>query len=181
MPKRKAPDTPADAAPPGAPEAGAAGAAAGAGDAPEEDEEVQRRRDDDEDDDMMERLARKQRTNTALSEWYTQFMRVATEEQIHRFEQCKRSKLPRAAMRRMMQELVGNSTERCAIVLMTIGKMFVGELTESAREDMTAAGETGPITPSRLRAAHQRAQQRGTIPPNPRYRGHRFWQADCGS
>ena len=100
---------------------------------------------------MMERLARKQRTNTALSEWYTQFMRVATEEQIHRFEQCKRSKLPRAAMRRMMQELVGNSTERCAIVLMTIGKMFVGELTESARADMTDAGETGPITADSIR------------------------------
>jgi len=187
MPKRKAPGDaqPASDTPEGEAEAASPRRADEAAQAPaetaEDEEEVQRRRDDEEDDDIMERLARKQRTNSALSEWYMQFIRVATDEQIARFEQCKRSKLPRAAMRRMMQELVGHSSEKCAIVLSTLAKMFVGELTESAREDMTAAGETGPIPPSRLRLAHQRARQRGTIPPSPKYGGHRFWQTDCGS
>ena len=129
----------------------------------------------------MERLASRQRTDSALNDWYTQFVRVATEEQLARFEQCKRSKLPRAAMRRLMQELTGSSTERGAIVLATLAKMFVGEIVESAREEMTAASETGPITPSRIRLAHQRAQLRGTVPPSPRYRGRRFWHTDCGA
>ena len=51
------------------------------------------------------------------SELYEQFVKVATEEQLARFEQFKRSKFPRATMKKLMGDLVGNSTERCAIAL----------------------------------------------------------------
>lgn len=51
------------------------------------------------------------------SELYEQFVKVATEEQMARFEQFKRSKFPRAAMKKLMGDIVGNSSERCAIVL----------------------------------------------------------------
>jgi len=51
------------------------------------------------------------------SEIYFEFAKVASEEQLARFEQYKRSKLPRAAMRRLMHDIVGTSTERCAIIL----------------------------------------------------------------
>ena len=51
------------------------------------------------------------------SELYEQFVKVATEEQLARFEQFKRSKFPRATMKKLMGDLVGNSSERCAIAL----------------------------------------------------------------
>ena len=51
------------------------------------------------------------------SELYEQFVKVATEEQLARFEQFKRSKFPRATMKKLMGDLVGSSSERCAIAL----------------------------------------------------------------
>ena len=52
----------------------------------------------------------------ARREMYEQFIRVASPEQLERFEHWKRSKFPRAAMRRLMSEMLGSSTERGAIV-----------------------------------------------------------------
>jgi len=113
---------------------------------------------------------------------YEQFIRVASPEQLERFEHWKRSKFPRAAMRRLMSEMLGSSTERGAIVLAAVSKMFVGELVENARERMTAAGETGPIQPSHLRQAHRQAQRDGTLPPSAtRHSARLFWRSDCGS
>lgn len=51
------------------------------------------------------------------SEIYFEFAKVASEEQLARFEQYKRSKFPRAAMRRLMHDIVGTSSERCSIIL----------------------------------------------------------------
>ena len=51
------------------------------------------------------------------SELYEHFISVATPEQLERFEHCKRSKFPRASMRRLMGDILGSSTERGAIVL----------------------------------------------------------------
>ena len=62
-----------------------------------------------------------------------------------------------------------------------ISKMFVGELVESAREKMTEAGETGPITPAQLRQAYSRAQRTGTVPPSPRHSPRLFWRTDSGA
>lgn len=55
---------------------------------------------------------------------YEQFIRVATPEQLERFEQWKRSKFPRSAMRKLMSDILGSSTERGAIVL--VGAAFAG-------------------------------------------------------
>lgn len=109
-------------------------------------------------------------------------------------------------MRRLMADMLGSSTERGAIVLVRAGalfrasecaltpayapiavtqaavaKMFVGEIVESAREQMTAAGETGPIQPTHLRQAHRRAQRAGIVPPSSRHSSRLFWRGDCGS
>ena len=48
---------------------------------------------------------------------YDEFIRTATPEQIERFEHWKRSKFPRAAMKRLMGEVLGSSTEKGAIIL----------------------------------------------------------------
>lgn len=86
-------------------------------------------------------------------------------------------------MRRLMTEVLGNSTERGAIVLSGLTKMFVGDLVETARESMSAAGETGPIQPRHLRAAHRQTQRERTVPgaSTRRSQPHLFWRSDCGS
>ena len=115
-------------------------------------------------------------------ELYETFLKQANPEQLERFEHWKRSKIPRAAMRRLMTEILGNSTERGAIVLSGLAKMFVGELVEAARERMTATGETGPIQPRHLRAAHRQAQRESTVPGASARRSQPrlFWRSDSG-
>ncbi len=78
------------------------------------------------------------------------------------------------------QEAVGTSSERCAIILAALAKMFVGDLVETARAEMSAEGESGPIPPHRLRAAYELAQRRGVVPQSPSHRTRLFWQGDCG-
>ena len=114
------------------------------------------------------------------SDLYNNFISVATPEQLERFEHWKRSKFPRQKMRKLMADILGNSTERGAIVLATVAKMLVGELVESAREMMTERGETGPIQPSHLRRAHRKAQRSGIVPTNTRYQTRLFWRANAG-
>ena len=94
---------------------------------------------------------------------YESFIRVATPEQLERFEHWKRSKLTRTSMKKLMADMGcqtagGISNERCAIVLAAAAKMFVGEIVETARERMKEVGEAGPIPPSQLRRAHRQAQ-----------------------
>jgi len=146
-----------------------------------EDEAVQRD-EEAEDDELQRRLnERRNADNERLGDLYENFIRVATPEQLERFEHWKRSKLPRAAMRRLMADMLGSSTERGAIVLAAVAKMFVGEMVESAREQMTATGESGPIQPTHLRQAHRRAQRAGIVPPSSRHSARLFWRGDCGS
>lgn len=148
----------------------------------EDEEDVQQREDEEEDAEMQRRLEeRRGEENARMGELYDNFIRVATPEQLERFEHWKRSKFPRASMKRLMGDICGASTERGAIVLAAVAKMFVGELVESARELMTAAGETGPIQPSHLRQAHRAAQRSGTVPSSTRGRPRLFWRSDCGS
>ena len=106
---------------------------------------------------------------SSRSDIYEKFYRSATPEQIDRYEHWRRSKIPTDAMRQMMHDILGSSTERGAIVLSGVAKMFVGDLIESARERMTAAGESGPIQPSHIRSAHRQAQRAGGAPPNTLY------------
>ena len=157
------------------------------GDAPspdaaaDEDDEVQRRADDMADEDLEEWMERRKQENARLGGKYEEFIRCATDEQLDRFDHYKRSKFPRAVMRKMMTEALGHSSERGAIALASIAKMFVGEMVELSREQMTAAGETGPIQPHHLRRAYRRMQDSGVVPSGPRHRRAMFWRPDTGS
>jgi transcription initiation factor TFIID subunit 11 len=148
-------------------------------DDPNEDEEEKRRREDREDDEMQERLT-KRSSKDRMGELYEQFVKVATEEQLARFEQFKRSKFPRATMKKLMGDLVGNSTERCAIALASLAKTMVGELVESAKQEMTANGQSGPVQPYHLRQAYRRAQQSGSVPGSDTGTPSLFCRRDCG-
>ena len=148
----------------------------------ERDEAAQQREEDEEDEEIQRRLsARRTAENERLGELYEEFVRVATPEQLERFEHWKRSHFPRAPMKRLMKEVLGTTSDTGAIVLAAVSKMFVGELVESAREQMTAAGETGPIQPSHLRQAHRRAQRAGAIPSTGRHSTCLFWRSDSGA
>eukprot|EP00967_Tisochrysis_lutea_P090592 scaffold129728_cov36-Tisochrysis_lutea.AAC.2 len=59
--------------------------------------------------------------------------------------------------------------------------MYVGELVETARENMTAAGETGPLQPRHIRAAQRKAQRLGVVPGCAIYKRRLFWRTDCGA
>mmetsp|Transcript_734 Transcript_734/g.1982 ORF Transcript_734/g.1982 Transcript_734/m.1982 type:complete len:139 (+) Transcript_734:1278-1694(+) len=116
-------------------------------------------------------------TVIARRELYDTFVRSATNEQLDRFEHWKRSKFPRADMRRLQGDILGSSSENGSILLAAAAKMFVGDLVESARERMTAANESGPIQPVHLRQAHRRMQRAGgTVRSSPRL----FWRSECG-
>ena len=73
--------------------------------------------DDKQDDELLELLQRRKNESARLSQLYAEFAMVATEEQLERFEHYKRSRFPRAGMRRLMNDYVGTSSERCAIIL----------------------------------------------------------------
>ncbi|EOD22704.1 hypothetical protein EMIHUDRAFT_195022 [Emiliania huxleyi CCMP1516] len=154
--------------------------------APDVDAERERR-EDEEDDDLMERLERRRGADSTrmrrarAPRIYFEFARVASEEQLERFEQYKRSKLPRAAMRKLMQDVVGSSTERCAIILSSLAKSYVGELVETAREAATKAGEEGPLQPRHLRAAQRAAQRNGTVPQSAIHKRRLFWRTNSGA
>merc|ERR1712087_32110 len=146
----------------------------------DDDDERREQQEAAEDDKMADLLEKRQQKNARLSELYEEFARVATEEQLARFEQYKRSKFPRSAMRRLMADIVGSSNDRCAIILASIAKMFVSELVESAVETMAAAGESGPVRPHHLRAAHHKAKRAGLVPSSSSHRRTMFWQSNSG-
>jgi transcription initiation factor TFIID subunit 11 len=151
---------------------------------PAEDDEATRAQEDAEDDALQEQIDRRERERGAdsrLVERYDAFIRCATPEQLRRFDHYKRSKFPRAQMRRLMNEIAGNSTEKSAIVLASLAKMFVGEMVETAREQMTSFGESGPIQPHRLRQAYRALQNSGVVPTSSRHKSTLFWRPDSGA
>ena len=109
-------------------------------------------------------------------------------------------------MKKLMGDLVGNSTERCAIALVrtaarpapsacpahctyivlrhpaqaSLAKTMVGELVESAKQEMTANGQSGPVQPYHLRQAYRRAQQSGSVPGSDTGTPSLFYRRDCG-
>ena len=148
----------------------------------EEEEHQQREEDEEEDAEMQRRLERRRGDESArMAELYDNFVRVATPEQLDRFEHWKRSKFPRASMRRLMGDILGSSSERGAIVLAAVAKMFVGELVEVAREHMTAVGESGPIQPNQLRQAFRQSQRSRSMLPGVNHAPRLFWRSDCGA
>ena len=62
----------------------------------------------------------------------------------------------------------------------SLAKTLVGELVESAKQEMTANDQSGPIQPYHLRQAYQRAQDCGSVPGNDSCTPRMFTRRDCG-
>eukprot|EP00899_Mesostigma_viride_P002460 jgi/Mesvir1/12214/Mv00442-RA.1 len=86
-----------------------------------------------------------------------------TPEQMNRYEAFRRVKFAKAAVKRVMLNVLGPQSvnPQSVIVVSGLAKMFVGDVVEMSRVIMSEAGEEGPIRPSHMREALRRLKQAG--------------------
>ena len=116
---------------------------------------------DDQEDEMANDEAR-----GADREKMAELLRYFTPEQMDRYECYRRSSLPKPALRRVFQAVTGTILNpNGLIVLAAVGKLFVGELVELAREiaDDEGVSDLEEIKPAHVREAHRRMEQSGNL------------------
>jgi len=83
-----------------------------------------------------------------------------TTEQYDRFESYRRHVLPKQAVRKVIQQTLGQQVSQpVAQIIAGFSKVFVGEMVEKAREVQARRGETGPLSPDHLREAYRAYQE----------------------
>ncbi|KZT65698.1 TAFII28-domain-containing protein [Daedalea quercina L-15889] len=81
-------------------------------------------------------------------------------EQYDRFEAYRRHALPKQAVRKVIQQTLGQQVSMpVAQVVAGFSKVFVGEIVEKARLVQERRGETGPLSPDHLREAYRMYQK----------------------
>ncbi|THH20473.1 hypothetical protein EUX98_g8574 [Antrodiella citrinella] len=79
-----------------------------------------------------------------------------TSAQYDRFEAYRRHALPKQAVRKVIQQTLGQQVSQpVAQVVAGFAKVFVGEIVEKARDVQQRRGETGPLSPDHLREAYR--------------------------
>ncbi|TFK51575.1 TAFII28-domain-containing protein [Heliocybe sulcata] len=83
-----------------------------------------------------------------------------TPEQYDRFEAYRRHALPKQAVRKVVQQALGQQVSQpIAQIIAGFSKVFVGEVVEKARAVQSRRGENGPLSPDHLREAYRMYQQ----------------------
>ncbi|EPQ53281.1 TAFII28-domain-containing protein [Gloeophyllum trabeum ATCC 11539] len=83
-----------------------------------------------------------------------------TPEQYDRFEAYRRHALPKQAVRKVVQQALGQQVSQpIAQIIAGFSKVFVGEIIEKARAVQSRRGESGPLSPDHLREAYRIYQQ----------------------
>ncbi|GAX78298.1 hypothetical protein CEUSTIGMA_g5740.t1 [Chlamydomonas eustigma] len=87
------------------------------------------------------------------------------EQQLDRYESFRRSSLARPKIKKYLSTLLGYApSDRVVIAMCGMGKVFVGELIESARILAAEEGDFGPLKPCYVRRAYQNLQFQQRIP-----------------
>ncbi|KAG6829236.1 hypothetical protein H0H92_005238 [Tricholoma furcatifolium] len=80
--------------------------------------------------------------------------------QYDRFEAYRRHALPKAAVRKVIQQTLGQQVSQpVAQIVAGFAKVFVGEMVERARAVQARRGESGPLSPDHLREAYRMYQE----------------------
>ncbi|KII84754.1 hypothetical protein PLICRDRAFT_146236 [Plicaturopsis crispa FD-325 SS-3] len=80
--------------------------------------------------------------------------------QYDRFEAYRRHALPKQAVRKVIQQNLGQQiSQPVAQIVAGFAKVFVGEIIEKARADQERRGDHGPLSPDNLRQAYRAYQQ----------------------
>ncbi|KAJ3092367.1 hypothetical protein HK102_008156 [Quaeritorhiza haematococci] len=120
--------------------------------------------DDDELDDTFEAQTQNREAMKALLDTFT-------EEEMSRYETYRRSHLPKNAVKKLVQSLMGQPVpQNIGIIVGGVGKLFVGQMVEKAREVMEDWGDEGAIQPVHLREAYRRYRNESKTTAAPRYR-----------
>ncbi|KAH9961736.1 hTAFII28-like protein conserved region-domain-containing protein [Russula dissimulans] len=83
-----------------------------------------------------------------------------TPEQYERFEAYRRHALPKQAVRKVIQQSLGQQVSMpVAQIVAGFTKVFVGEIVEKARAVQERRGEKGPLSPDHLREAYRMYQE----------------------
>jgi len=88
-----------------------------------------------------------------------------TEGQLDRYELFRRATFPKAAIKRVMQQITGTAVGQNVVISMAgVTKVFVGEVVEAALDYMERLGESGPLQPKHLREAARVLRLKGKLP-----------------
>ena len=148
---------------------------AGEPDFDDDEEQVQDQEEDDEDEDVVadgEDFERRRdrelqdEMRAADREKMVAMLRYFTPEQMDRYECFRRSSLPKPVLRRLFQTITGTMLNpNGLIVLSAVGKMFVGELVETARHvaDEEGVSDLEELKPVHIREAHRRLEVEGKL------------------
>ena len=86
-------------------------------------------------------------------------------KQLDQYEIFRRSTMPRAAVKRLMQSVSGTSVPQNAVIAMAgITKVYVGEVVELACQARENLHETGPLQPKHIREAVRIMRRNNNIP-----------------
>lgn len=88
-----------------------------------------------------------------------------SDKQLDQYEIFRRSTLPRASVKRLMQSISGTTIPPNAVIAMAgITKVYVGEIVEMACQAREKLNETGPLQPKHIREAVRLLRMKGSVP-----------------
>lgn len=88
-----------------------------------------------------------------------------SDKQLDQYEIFRRSTLPRASVKRLMQSISGTTIPPNAVIAMAgITKVYVGEIVEMACQAREKLNETGPLQPKHIREAVRLMRMKSSVP-----------------